>query len=122
MPITQSQADAINTSTFASAEDVDSWSQATLGNHFLAWFNTNFAGKGAWAGVTLVDTPQNRLGFHAFWNNIEDLTGETATPMQFLCLMSIFANECRADFAPKAERMGRTGFPGLSYLFDAILP
>jgi len=34
--------------------------------------------------------------------------------------MSIFANECRADFTPKSERMGRTGFPGLSYLFDAI--
>ncbi len=120
MPITQSQVDSINTATFTVAEDVDGWSQRTLGNHFLPWFNTNFAGKGPWAGVTLVDTPPNRLGFHAFWNNIDDLTGTTATPFQFLCLMSIFANECRADFTPKAERMGRAGFPGLSYLFDAI--
>jgi hypothetical protein len=31
MPITQSQVDAINTSTSASAKDVDRWSQATLG-------------------------------------------------------------------------------------------
>src|SRR5580704_6286437 len=120
MPITQSQVDAINTAAFTFAEDIDGWSQRTLGNHFLPWFNTNLAGKGPWAGVTVVDTPQNRLGFHAFWNNIDDVTGGTFTPFQFLCLMSIFANECGADFTPKPERMGRAGFPGLSYLFDAI--
>jgi hypothetical protein len=120
MPITQAQVDAINTASFTSAEDVDDWSQRTLGDHFLAWFNTNFAGKVPWDGVTVVDTPQNRLGFHAFWNNVDDLTGSTATPFQFLCLMSIFANECRANFTPRAEAMGRAGFPGLSYLFDAI--
>ena len=120
MPITQLQIAAINTATFTSSQDIDDWSQRTLGDHFLPWFNANLAGKGPWNGVTVVDTPGNRLGFHAFWNNIDDLTGGTATPFQFLCLMSIFANECRADFTPKAERMGRAGFPGLSYLFDAI--
>jgi hypothetical protein len=120
MPITPLQVSAINTATFNSADDIDDWSQRTLGDHFLPWFNTNFAGKGPWAGVTVVDTAQNRLWFHAFWNNIDDVTGGTATPFQFLCLMSIFANECRADFTPKAEQMGRAGFPGLSYLFDAI--
>jgi len=120
MPITPSQVAAINTATFTSAEDVDDWSQRTLGDNFLPWFNTNFAGKGPWAGVTLVDTPQNRLGFHAFWNNIDEVTGATATPFQFLCLMCIFANECRCNFTPTAEKMGRAGFPGLSYLFDAI--
>ena len=120
MPIGQTQVSALNTDTLASAEDIADWSARTLGSHFLPWFNTNLAGKGFWKDVTLVDTPQNRLGFHAFWNNIGDVTGDTATPFQFLCLMCIFANECRADFAPKAERMGRAGFPGLSYLFDAI--
>jgi hypothetical protein len=120
MPITQLQVSSINTATFTFAEDIAEWSQRTLGNHFLPWFNATLGGKGAWAGVTLVDTPQNRLGFHSFWNNIGDLTGSTATPFQFLCLMSIFANECRADFNPTSERMGRAGFPGLSYLFDAI--
>jgi hypothetical protein len=118
--MTQPQVDSINTATFTFAEDVDDWSQSTLGEHFLPWFNTNLADKGPWEDVTLVDTPQNRLGFHAFWNNIPDITGGTATPFQFLCLMSIFANECRADFTPKAEKMGRAGFPGLTYLFDAI--
>jgi len=120
MPITQLQITAINTATFTSAEHINDWSKRTLGDHFLPWFNANFAGKGPWKGVAVVDTPQNRFGFHAFWNNIVDVTGGTATPFQFLCLMSIFANECRADFTPKAERMGRIGFPGLSYLFDAI--
>jgi hypothetical protein len=120
MPITNSQISAINSATFATAEQIDVWSQRVLGNHFLAWFNANFAGKGPWQGVTVVDTPANRLGFHAFWNNIDDVTGSTATPFQFLCLMSIFANECRADFAPKSEKLGRAGFPGLSYAFNAI--
>jgi hypothetical protein len=121
MAIEPAQVTAINTSVFTFAEDVDDWSKRTLGDHFLPWFNANFAGKGPWKEVTAVlDTPQNRLGFHAFWNNIGDLTGGTASPFQFICLMSIFANECRADFTPKSERMGRAGFPGLSYLFDAI--
>src|SRR5579863_10507745 len=120
MPITPTQVNAINTATFTSAVELDGWSQRTLGNHFLPWFNSNLAGKDQWAGVTIVDTPQNRLSYHAFWNNIVDLTGATATPFQFLSLMSIFANECRANFTPKSEQMGRAGFPGLSYLFDAI--
>jgi hypothetical protein len=34
--------------------------------------------------------------------------------------MGIFANECRANFTPQAEKMGRQGFPALTYLFDAI--
>ncbi len=123
MPITQSRVDAINSATFTFAEDIDDWSQQMLGDHFLPWFNANCSGNGSWEGVKVVDTPQNRLGFHAFWNNIagfSDSAGGTATPFQFICLMSVFANECRADFTPKAERMGRAGFPGLSYLFDAI--
>lgn len=120
MPITQLQVAAINTATFTLAQQIDDWSKRTLGDRFLPWFNANCAGKGPWAGVTAVDTPQNRLGFHAFWNNIDDVTGGTATPFQFLCLMGIFANECRANFTPKPEQMGRAGFPGLSYLFDAI--
>src|SRR5690349_24661395 len=109
MPITQSQVAAVNTATLTFAEDIDSWSQRTLGDHFLAWFNANVARRGAWENVTIVDTPANRMAYHAFWNNIDDLTGSTATPFQFLCLMSIFANECRADFSPKTEKMGRAG-------------
>lgn len=118
--ITAAQTAALNTATFRFAEDVNAWSQQRLGEHFLAWFNRSLANKGAWAGVSVVDTPANRVGFHAFWNNIAVLTGSTATPLQFLALMGIFANECRADFKPVAERMGRTGFPGLTYLYDAI--
>lgn len=119
--ITAAQIAALNTVTFTFAEDVDAWSQARLKNHYLAWFNQKLANKGAWTGVTLVDTPANRVGFHAFWNNIGTLTGgATATPFQFLALMAIFANECRANFQPQAEKMGRPGFPGMTYLYEAI--
>jgi len=119
--ITAAQIAALNTATFTFAEDVDAWSQAVLKTHFLTWFNLKLANKGAWAGVTLVNNEANQVGFHAFWNNIGILTGgATATPFQFVALMGIFANECRANFKPVAEKMGRPGFPGLTYLFDAI--
>jgi hypothetical protein len=119
--ITPAHITALNTDVFTFAEDVDNWSQARLKNHFFTWFNQKLADKGSWKGVTLVDNPANQVGFHAFWNNIGILTGgTTATPFQFLALMGIFANECRANFKPVAEKMGRPGFPGLTYLFDAI--
>ncbi len=118
--ITPTQIAALNTAVFTFAADIDNWCQARLKTHFLAWFNQNLANQGAWAGVTLTDSPANRIGFHAFWNNIGILTGSTATPFQFVALMGIFANECRASFKPTAEKMGRAGFPGLTYLFDAI--
>jgi hypothetical protein len=118
--ITTAQIAALNTATFVFAEDVDTWSRGRFQNHFLSWFNQKLGNKGAWKDVVVVDNPANQVGYHAFWNNIGILTGGTATPFQFLALMGIFANECRANFKPATERMGRTGFPGLTYLFDAI--
>lgn len=119
--ITQAQIDALNTTPLTFASDVDAWSQTRLKDHFLAWFNQKLAGNGAWQNVKVVDTPANRIGFHSFWNNIGILTGgAAATPFQFLSLMGIFANECRAGFKPAAEKIGRAGFPGLTYLYDAI--
>jgi hypothetical protein len=119
--ITAAQRAALEGTAFTFATDVDAWCAAQLGAHYLAWFNANVAGRGAWAGVRVVDTAANRVGFHAFWNQIGQITGGgTMTPLQFLALMGIFANECRANFQPVAERMGRAGFPGLTYLFDRI--
>jgi hypothetical protein len=118
--ITAAQIAALNSAAFTFASDVSAWTQSRLGAHFLPWFNRTLADKGPWKGVSLVDTPANLVGFHSFWNNIPILTGSTASPFQFLALMGIFANECRANFKPAAEKMGRTGFPGLSYLYDAI--
>jgi hypothetical protein len=33
--------------------------------------------SGSWAGVTLVNTPQNDIGFHSFWNRINQIFGGT---------------------------------------------
>lgn len=118
--ITPAKVAKLNSATFTFAEDVNAWNQARLGKHVLTWFNETIANTGPWAGVSVVDTPANRVGFHAFWNNIGILTGSTATPFQYLALMGIFANECRANYKPAAERSGRIGYPGLSYLYDAI--
>jgi hypothetical protein len=85
---------------------IDKFFQDRAGMHFLPWFNTTLAGKGPWAEVkSVVDTPQNRLRFHQFWNQSDPIFGGDMTPLQFICLMSIFCNECRGDFQPVAEKM-----------------
>ena len=100
---------------------IDKFFQDRAGMHFLPWFNANLAGKGPWAKVTsIVDTPQNRLRFHQFWNQSDPIFAGDMSPMQFICLMSIFCNECRGDFQPTTERMGVAGHPGMAYLFDKI--
>jgi len=71
-------------------------------------------------GVKLVDTLQNDIGFHAFWNRINQIFGGKIDLLQFIALMSILSNEVRADFTPQAERMGIADHPGLAYLFDKI--
>ncbi|MBI2688032.1 MAG: hypothetical protein HYX27_17120 [Acidobacteria bacterium] len=119
--ITTAQINALNTTTLSAADDIGKWTGARLKAPFLTWFNRNIAGKGPWSGVSLVDTPANHAAFRDFWDNIATLTGGgAATPFQFLALMGIFANECRANFKPASEKMGRAGYPGLSYLYDAI--
>ena len=98
---------------------IDKFFQDRAGMHFLPWFNANLAGKGPWAKVTsIVDTPQNRLRFHQFWNQSDPIFAGDMSPIQFICLMSIFCNECRGDFQPTTERMGVAGHPGMAYLFD----
>lgn len=99
---------------------IDNFFQQQTGMHCLQWFNASLANTGPWKDVVLVDTPQNRLLFHQFWNQSDSIFGGDMTALQFLCLMSIFANECRCDFLPAAEKMGRKGHPGMAYLFDRI--
>ena len=102
---------------------IDNFFQAHAGMHFLSWFNTTLAKKGPWENVgALVDTPQNRLRFHQFWNQSDPIFGGDMIPLQFICLMSIFCNECRGDFQPVAEKMNSPAVPhpGMAYLYDRI--
>lgn len=100
---------------------LDKFFQERAGTHFLPWFNANLAGKGPWSEVQrVVDTPQNRLRFHQFWNQSDPIFGGDMSPIQFVCLMSIFCNECRGDFQPMTEKMGIAGHPGMAYLFDKV--
>jgi hypothetical protein len=105
---------------FANATDVDNFFQDRKGAHYIRWFNTELAGRGPWAGVRLVDTPLNDIGFHQFWNQTARIFGGPASLLQYICLMSILSNEVRGDFTPAAERMGSAGHPGMAYLFDRI--
>lgn len=99
---------------------LDTFFQNRIGQRFIPWFNSTLAGKEAWTGVRLLDTPQNDIAFHQFWNQTGRLFSEGMSPIQFICLMSIISNEVRGDFFPKTERMGTAGHPGMAYLFDRI--
>jgi hypothetical protein len=118
--ITAAVVEALSAVKVANSTDIDGFFQNGKSQHYVKWFNGTLAGKGPWAGVTLVDTPQNDTGFQEFWDRTEDLFGGDASIIQFVCLMSIFANEVRGNFTPQTERMGRQGHPGMAYLFDAI--
>jgi len=105
----------------ANAAAIDDFFQNRKNQHYVKWFNSSIAGKGPWAQVSLVDTPSNDTGFHEFWDQIPLLFGGAdASIVQFISLMSILSNEVRGNFTPQSERMGRTGHPGMAYLFDAI--
>lgn len=100
--------------------DIDNFFQNRKAQDYIKWFNATLANKGSWLDVTLIDTPQNDIGFHAFWNRINQIFGETINLVQFVALMSILSNEVRGNFTPQSERMGMAGHPGLAYLFDKI--
>ena len=111
---------SLSAAKISNSTAIDDFFQGRKTQHYVPWFNGTQAGKGPWAGVKLVDTPQNDTGFQQFWDQTGNLFGGDASIIQFVSLMSIFSNEVRGDFSPQTERMGRTGHPGMAYLFDAI--
>ncbi len=106
--------------TLADAAAIDTFFMGRKTKRYIPWFNATLANQGSWANVTLVDTPQNDLLFHQFWNQIDHLFGADCTLIQFVSLMSIVSNEQRGAFFPKSELMGSAGHPGMAYLFDKI--
>jgi hypothetical protein len=100
--------------------DIDNFFQSRKAQDYIKWFNATLADQGSWKDVKLIDTPQNDIGFHSFWNRINQIFGGTINLLQFVALMSILSNEVRGNFAPQSERMGIAGHPGLAYLFDKI--
>ena len=57
--------------------DIDNFFQSEKAQHYVKWFNATLANKLSWAVVSLVDTPQNDIGFHRFWNRIDQIFGGT---------------------------------------------
>jgi LAS superfamily LD-carboxypeptidase LdcB len=104
-----------------SAADIDAYFRRRTGSSFLDWFHTTQAGRGSWAGKDVQLDADTRRRFVEVWNGIPEMF-ETATISveQFVALQSIFINELGGGMAPLTERMGRTGHPGMSYLFDRI--
>lgn len=107
-------------SKIGDSSEIDDFFQDKAGMHCVKWFNATLANKGPWKDVVLVDTADNDLRFHRFWNQSDAIFGRDMSALEFLCLMSIIANECRGNFQPVAEKMGTAGHPGMAYLFDRI--
>jgi hypothetical protein len=120
MPGTDIVLDGIPDVQFTNSKDIDNFFQQLKGANYIKWFNANLSNQGPWKDVRLVDTPQNDVGFHAFWNQIDRIFGGPIDLSQFVCLMSILSNEVRGNFSPKTEAIGVKGHPGISYCFDAI--
>jgi hypothetical protein len=110
---------------FTSSDDINSFFRDLVQAHYLTWFNANLAGRGPWAGIRLIDTPDNRAKFAAFWDQIDTIFDGAIDPsgislIQFVALMSIISNETRGSFVPLTEKVGITGHPGIAYAFDRI--
>ena len=69
---------------FANADDVTGFFEEQKDRHYIPWFNETLAGDGAWAGVRLLDTPQNEIGFHQFWNQIPRVFGGPIGLVQYV--------------------------------------
>jgi len=61
----------------AQCTDIDNFFHTRKAQDYIKWFNTTLANKGSWSDVKLVDSPQNDIGFHSFWNRIDQIFGGT---------------------------------------------
>lgn len=107
---------------FANAADIDAHFRQRTGQDFLDWFHATQANRGAWAGKDVRRDAETRRRFAQFWDGAAaNVFGQPRIRLeQFVALQSIFINELGGLMAPITERMGRTGHPGMAYLFDAI--
>jgi hypothetical protein len=119
-PVSEAAIDFCSGVTLETCSEIDDYFHREKAQSYIKWFNATLGNKSPWGGVQLVDTAQNELGFHRFWNRINQIFGGSINLIQFVSLMSILSNEVRGDFTPQAEKMGVSGHPGIAYLFDRI--
>lgn len=118
---------------FADGAAIDAFFRERFRKGFVDWFNGSIAGRGAWTvefqgrilPVTIgpprgVTPDKLKERFANFWDHAPALFGGPPSLLQFLSLMSIFINEVRGHLFSVTEAYGRTGHPGVAYLFDAI--
>jgi hypothetical protein len=106
---------------FVDGADINSYFAQLGAADFIAWFNTNLAGKGPWADKAIGTSAATRANFIAIWDRIPQIFGTPQINLiQFVALMSILVNEVGDTLGPIAERVGTKGHPGLAYAFDHI--
>lgn len=101
--------------------DIDAFFVQNTGQHFVDWFNTHCARKGAWKERVLGNSDLVRQRFNLVWDQFPLMFGLPQISLaQFICLQSIFINEVGADMLPITEKVGRNNHPGLAYPFNII--
>lgn len=119
---------AANDVAFFSGADVTSYFMATTGQTFEEWFSGNVGSRGAWAIDHKRQAVRKNIGtgpaihdrFERIWDLIPAMFGEdSATLLQFACLVSLFINEVGAELLPITEKAGTRTLGPLAYLFNA---
>lgn len=114
---------AVAPTEFHNSTEINNWFRIATGSDFLDWFNNRIAGHGYWRGVRIGlpgSMAKTRTRFNNIWDRISDMFGTPRIHLfQFLSLMSIIINETRS-LAPRSEKVGLRGHPGIASAFDAI--
>ncbi len=106
---------------FANGNDIVSFFNRTVNQHFIDWFNQTCAQRQYWVNKQISAEPAVKQRFLQIWNCIPLIfVHHPINLLQFSALMSILINEVGRDLLPLAEVCGRNNYPGLAYAFCSI--
>lgn len=102
--------------SFSDGKALGSFFRGTIGTDFPPWFNAKVANRAEWKDRAI--KPEGLTRFQPAWDSF--LAQRPATLLEVLAYTCIFINETGGTFVPKSEGFGRTGHPGIAYLFDGF--
>lgn len=109
----------LKTISFSDSNDINTFFKKYNEGGFIGWFNSNntkFIKKGR-----PLSPVQSESNWTKFWNQIPILYGKDQINLaEFLTLTNIVSVETGSTYAPRTERVGTSGHPGIAYAFDRI--
>jgi hypothetical protein len=102
--------------SFADGKALGSFFRDTIGTDFPPWFSAKVANRAEWKDRAIKSEGLTR--FQPAWDSF--LAQRPASLLEVLAYTCIFINETGGTFIPKSEAFGRSGHPGIAYLFDGF--